>query len=204
MAGLVLASLASLTPGAGVAGVFPASPASPAPSLAPSPAPTLELPSLDGGIAGLAALRGRPVLVHFFATWCEPCREELGGLSRLAATRDASAPDGGLAVLAVDVGEVKLRLRRFLDREFAGRPPAFPILLDEDRAVSRAWNVSVLPASLLLDSAHAIRLTADGPVDWDDPAARRVLDALTAPATAPATDPSAAATLARGLPPLID
>ena len=58
---------------------------------------------MDGGRIGLAHLAGRPVLVHFFATWCEPCIEELGALDRLAAT-------GRVAVLAVDVGEVDDRV----------------------------------------------------------------------------------------------
>ncbi len=157
-----------------------------------SAAPALVLPALDGGPASLAALHGRPVLVHFFATWCEPCRPELSGLARLAATLD---PAAGPAILAVDVGEVPVRVRRFLDRHFAGRSPGFPILIDEDRAASRAFGVTVLPATLLLDPTHTIRRRAEGPIDWDDPRSRAALDSLSAPAATPETAP---------LPPLID
>ncbi|MCK0206599.1 TlpA family protein disulfide reductase [Starkeya koreensis] len=136
--------------------------------------PPHELRTLAGERQTLAALHGRPVLVHFFATWCEPCREELAGLSRLAARRK----DRPLALLAVDVGEVELRVRRFFD---ANSVP-FPVLLDEDRAAMKAWKVVALPSSFVLDAAGTLRLYASGPVDWDDPAADRLIDALSDPA----------------------
>ncbi len=158
-----------------LAGAFPLHAAAPLPfGTAP---PALELPSLDHGRQSLAALEGRPVLVHFFATWCAPCRAEMAGLTRLAAQR----AEGPLAILAVDVGEVPVRVRRF----FADRPVPFPVLLDEDRAALKAWKVPGLPATFLLDASHAVRLYADGPVDWDDPAAGRLLDTLADPAAAP-------------------
>ncbi|WGD28807.1 TlpA disulfide reductase family protein [Ancylobacter sp. WKF20] len=182
--GLVLASLASLTTGASALAA-----SLPVPG---SAAPALTLPSLDGPPLSLAALHGRPVVVHFFATWCEPCREELSGLSRLAAQLD---PATGPVILAVDVGEVPVRVRRFLDRQFKGAGLGFPVLIDEDRALSRAFGVTVLPATLLLDPAHIIRRTAEGPIDWDHPDARAALDRLS---TSTAT-PDAAA-----LPPLTD
>lgn len=139
------------------------------------PAPALALPSLAGGRQDLAALQGRPVLVHFFATWCEPCREEMAGLARLAARRK----DRPFALLAVDVGEVELRVRRFFD----ANPVPFPVLLDEDRAAMKAWKVVALPSSFVLDADGTLRLSAVGPVDWDDPAADRLIDALSDPAT---------------------
>lgn len=190
LTGLALASLASLAPGAGaVANTLPA-PGSAAPALA--------LVTLDGTPASLAALHGRPVLLHFFATWCEPCREELSGLSRLAAALD---PATGPVILAVDVGEVPVRVRRSLDRQFEGAPRGFPVLIDEDRAASRAFGVLVLPATLLLDPAHIIRRTAEGPIDWDHPDARAALDSLSAstPPSATSATPDAAP-----LPPLTD
>lgn len=135
-----------------------------------TPAPSIDLPSLHHGEQSLAALHGRVVLVHFFATWCEPCREEMAGLSRLAA-RLAPRP---VTILAVDVGEVELRVRRFFEKE----PVPFPVLLDADRATMKAWQVGVFPTTFLLDGTHRLRLVADLPVDWDRPEIERVLDIL--------------------------
>lgn len=167
----------------------------PAPRTLPAgtPAPELALPALDGPPLSLAALHGRPVLVHFFATWCEPCREELPALARLAARLD---PATGPVLLTVDVGEVPVRIRRYFERSFAGSAPGFPVLIDEDRAAARAWSITTLPATVLLDPAHRVRQTADGPVDWDHPQARAALDSLSTP------NPLSASTAVPDTPPL--
>jgi peroxiredoxin len=57
--------------------------------------------------------------------------------------------DRSVTIIGMDVGEADSRVRRF----FAAGPVSFPILLDRDRAVSKAWQVSVLPTTFLLDGA---------------------------------------------------
>ncbi len=104
------------------------------------PKPPLALDTVDGTRLDLADLQDRPVLVHFFATWCAPCIEEMAGLKRLAAGPQGQA----LHIVAVDVGEVDIRVRRFRDAEGL----TFPVLLDRDRAAARAWGVAGLPTTL--------------------------------------------------------
>jgi len=120
--------------------------------------PDFILPSLDGPSYDLRQQAGRVVLVHFFATWCEPCREELASLSSLARMPGIEPP----LILAINVAEVPPRVRRFLD----GTPADFPVLLDSDRTVTRAWGVYALPTTYVLDRSLAARLVVEGDLDW--------------------------------------
>lgn len=141
------------------------------------PAPPLRLDTLDGapGVAPLErAADGRATIVHFFATWCVPCRTELPALAQFARR-------SGVPVLLVDVAEPEDRIRRFLAEQlpFAGQPIPGPVLLDRDRAAARGWDVSLLPASFVVVSGR-LRFTREGEVDWAAPA--------TASAIAPVSD----------------
>ena len=125
------------------------------------PRPAFALSDLEGRSHGLANSAGDLVLVHFFATWCEPCREELASLRTLVEGQNV-AESGPLSVIAVNVGEVPSRVRRFLE----GTPVNFPVLLDSDRAVTRAWTVHALPTTFVLDRTLVPRLVVEGDLDW--------------------------------------
>jgi peroxiredoxin len=128
------------------------------------------LSATSGPPVRLEAQRGRVVLVHFFATWCEPCREELPALRRLAAR---AAPDS-MAVLAISVAEVDLRVQRFLKTI----PVNFPVLLDRDRAVAKAWKISTLPSTVILDSNLKPRLAVEADFAWDQIEPSALLDRI--------------------------
>lgn len=123
------------------------------------PAPALTLDSLDGGVVSLAA-DAPPTIVHFFATWCAPCRTELPALAGFARL-------SGVRVLLVDVAEPADRIRRFFAEGSAGAAPG-PVLLDQNRAAARGWGVSLLPASFVVISGR-LALAHEGEVDWADP-----------------------------------
>jgi peroxiredoxin len=120
--------------------------------------PSFALPSLDGAPQDLARHRGRVVLVHFFATWCEPCRPEMARLRELKF-RLAGRP---VAIVAISVAEADGAVRRF----FAGDPVPFSILLDRDRSVAKAWSIHTLPSTVVLDHDLRPRFLAQGDVDW--------------------------------------
>ena len=122
------------------------------------PAPTFTLADSHGAPHSLPADPGAITIVHFFATWCEPCREEFPALSRLARRAGPT-----VRIVAISVAEPDLRVRRFL-KSFA---PEFPVLLDRDRSTARAWNASVLPTSFVLDGRLKPRLAAETSVGWD-------------------------------------
>ncbi len=125
-----------------------------------SPPPPFTLDNLRKEPVALADLRSDVLVVHFFATWCEPCREELPALRRLVDRSDRAR----LRVVSVSVAEVDVRVRNFVDKV----PVNFDILLDRDRAVTRSWNISVLPTTVILDQDMKPRLFITREYDWDN------------------------------------
>lgn len=139
----------------------------------PASMPTLRLPALDGSETDISADAGKLVLVHFFATWCEPCRDELKSLERLATRFE-------VRILAVDVGEPADRVRRFLERNAITL--RFPILIDFDKQAMRAWDVEMLPTSYVLDRRLCPLWKVAGALEWDsEPTLRRLEAELVKP-----------------------
>jgi cytochrome c biogenesis protein CcmG/thiol:disulfide interchange protein DsbE len=102
-----------------------------------TPAPDLRLPGLDGGQVDLAALRGRPVVVNFWASWCDPCVREFPLLRQAAA---GHRPDR-LTVVGVLSGDSPAAARPFLRRNNA----TWPIALDPNTTTATAWGAVGLP-----------------------------------------------------------
>ena len=141
--------------------------------LKPAPAtraPALELADLEGRTHKLADYRGKVVLVNFWATWCEPCREEMPSIERLRASL-AGRP---FAVLAVNLAEPESRIRKFLD----AMPLGFAVLLDRDAKAARAWQAKMLPATYIVGPDGVIRFQHRGELDWSKPEVRRQIAAL--------------------------
>ena len=130
---------------------------------APRPAPALQLKDLDGRTHDLAALRGKVVLVNFWATWCPPCRREMPSMQRL---KDALAGEP-FEVLAVDVGEDPDTIHAFASQLDASL--AFPILLDTRSCAMQAWKVAGLPTTYLVDKQGRIIANAVGGREFDHP-----------------------------------
>src|SRR5262249_53814373 len=109
----------------------------------PAVAPDLELPDLAGQPVRLRDLRGRVVLLNFWATWCPPCREEMPALDALARELGPK----GLTVLGVNFKESRPQIDAFVRERRLG----FPMLLDADGLVSERYQVFALPGSVLVD-----------------------------------------------------
>ncbi|MEW5788586.1 MAG: TlpA disulfide reductase family protein [Pseudomonadota bacterium] len=141
-------------------------------NLPPRPAPALSLPALGGGALGLEQLRGKVVLVNFWAVWCPPCRKEMPSMARLA-DKLAGKP---FAILGVNVGESPEEIRGFL----AKVPVNFPIVMDSEGQQLKAWQVFAFPTSYVLDRKGNIRMGLFGSVEWDAPEVVARLEALLA------------------------
>ena len=135
--------------------------------------PALALRDLEGREHRLADYRGKVVLVNFWATWCEPCREEMPSMQRLRASL-AGRP---FEVLAINLAESESKVRRFLEQ----MPLRFPVLLDRDSGVAKAWRARILPVSFVIGPDGQIRYTALGELDWNEEKVRRAIAALLPP-----------------------
>jgi peroxiredoxin len=120
--------------------------------------PDFSLQDLNGKTVPLKTFKGRTILVHFFATWCEPCREELPALSRFLRRSGADA-----SVVAISVAGVDPRVRRFFD----AMPVDFPVLLDRDRTIAKSWKISALPTTYVLDADMKPMLVVEADFPWD-------------------------------------
>jgi peroxiredoxin len=133
-------------------------------------APALELADAEGKLHRLANYRGSVVLVNFWATWCAPCREEMPSMERLRAAMKGKR----FAILAVNVGESARTARAFAEKMQLG----FPLLLDHDTQVSRAWSARVLPASFVVGPDGALRYSYFGAMDWAGADVRTAIEEL--------------------------
>ncbi len=110
--------------------------------VAGQPAPDFEIVYADGRRMRLSELRGRPVLINFWATWCPPCRREMPDLIEAYQAHQGE----GLIILAVNIEEPASRAQAFAE-EF-GIP--FPIVLDPEGRVSDQYQVRNLPSSIFI------------------------------------------------------
>jgi thiol-disulfide isomerase/thioredoxin len=136
--------------------------------------PRLVLTDLEGRRFDLVDLRGRVVIVNFWATWCVPCKDELPSLQRL---RDKLAARP-VEVLTVNYGEMAERVRPFVEKEGL----ALRVLLDPQKDAGREWGVGGLPMTFLVDANGRARYSAFGELDWSAGEAFRRVEKLVAEA----------------------
>ncbi len=145
-------------------------------------APPLRLSSLDGQPWSLASLKGRVVLLNFWASWCEPCRAEMPSLETLARQYG----NAGLSVVAINYQEGEPGIRRFL----RGTPVSLPILLDGDGAAAKAWTPLVFPSTVVIGRDGRPSFTVVGEADWSSDVALRSITPLLRSGTPTARSPA--------------
>ncbi|MGE0255273.1 MAG: TlpA disulfide reductase family protein [Alphaproteobacteria bacterium] len=142
-------------------------------SPAPAPAPMPDIPVLAPGEAGatarLADLRGRVLVVNFWATWCAPCVAELPSLQRLQAKLD---PARATVVLVSQDLRGLARTEPYLAKLGVDLPYRY---VDEKLKLSRALGVGDLPTTLLVDAEGREVGRLVGPAEWDSPAAMELV-----------------------------
>jgi cytochrome c-type biogenesis protein len=118
------------------------------------------LPLLSGGNQRLSDLKGKVVLLNFWATWCGPCRMEMPSMEAVYQR----LKDRGFTILAVNLAEKKQQVAGFINQgNFT-----FPVILDEKGLTGVNYNVQAIPTTYILDRRGYIISRVMGSIDWNN------------------------------------
>jgi thiol-disulfide isomerase/thioredoxin len=123
-------------------------------------APPLALANMDGETYDLAQSKGKWVFVHFWASWCGPCRKEMPTIQAIV---DQFA-DSDLHIVLVNTAEDEDTVFNFLGIV----APDMDSLLDSDGSVTEAWQPRGLPSTYFVDPQGKLRYVALGGRPWDE------------------------------------
>ena len=137
-----------------VSAMFASSIATAAPVTPSSQAPDFTLRSMDGQNLRLQELRGRVVLVNFWATWCGPCRQEMPHLNRLYDKYRSS----GFVMLGVNIDDDANNAIGVANK----LGMKFPVLFDTDKKVSRLYDLNTMPSTVVIDRDGKVRYVHRG------------------------------------------
>ena len=124
-------------------------------SIAPStPAPDFSLHAMSGPNMRLQDQRGRVVMVNFWATWCAPCRQEMPQLNRLYQKYRSA----GFVLLGVNVDDDPSKAAEVATKLGV----TFPVLLDPEKNVSKLYDLSTMPSTVIIDRDGKVRYVHRG------------------------------------------
>jgi thiol-disulfide isomerase/thioredoxin len=132
--------------------------------------PPLEGTDLNGKVWRLADLRGRAVLLNFWAGWCEPCRAEMPSLQAVA---EREGPQR-LLVLAINFKESTPAVQRFV----AQTQLTLPVLQDSQGTTARQWGIRIYPSTVLIGADGRVRSVVRGELDWTGAEALKLIQPL--------------------------
>src|SRR5512140_1152136 len=118
------------------------------------PAPEFTLPEKGGGQVDLAKYKGQVVMLNFWASWCGPCREEMPLLENIYKKYNKM----GFTLIGVNVEPDSKAAEGFLKQT----PVSFPVIYDKDSTVSKAYDVSGMPSTVIIDRKGNIRVLHRG------------------------------------------
>jgi len=136
-----------------------------------SPAPDFTLNDLSGKPVQLSSLKGKVVLVNFWATWCPPCREEIPSMIRLNQVMQGK----NFQMLAISIDEGGGAAVQDFFKKGGGSLPA---LLDTDGKVSRRYGTTGVPETFIVDSKGIIQKKVVGAMDWSSPGVIQFLEQM--------------------------
>jgi len=124
------------------------------------PAPGFSLPTVDGKTLTLASLKGKPVYLNFYATWCGPCNEEAPSIGKLSDKFKAR----GLTVLGVNELENPQKAKEFLTKYHL----TYTAVVDADGKAGKDYGALGLPVHVFIDRAGVVKTARLGEMDPDE------------------------------------
>ena len=134
--------------------------------------PALDVQDLQGQRWSAERLKGRSVVLNFWATWCPPCKEELPSLQTLH-----ELGGGDPVVLGINVREKASHVRRYL----GSTGLSFPVVMDPQAELAKRFGVTAFPTTLLIAPDGQVRWRVVGEVDWSGPQAAAWIAGLASP-----------------------
>jgi thiol-disulfide isomerase/thioredoxin len=125
-------------------------------------APDFSLVNLSGQKVRLVDFKGKVVLLNFWATWCPPCREEVPSLAKL----DAAMLGKNFQMLAVAIDKEG---KDAVEKYFQSTGVRLPALLDPSGDAGKAFGITGVPETFIIDKQGLIRKKIIGPINWIDP-----------------------------------
>jgi thiol-disulfide isomerase/thioredoxin len=136
-------------------------------------APSFSLPGRDGGTVELSALKGKVVLVDFWATWCEPCKKELPALDKLAKYYQDKKLD--VVIVAINIDKDKKNADKFLaDRKIKYLTVAY----DSSQSVAPNYDPETMPTNFVVDQKGLIRYINQAYKSGDEKKYMKQIDGL--------------------------
>jgi peroxiredoxin len=135
-----------------------------------SKAPDFTLKDMNGRNVSLSSLKGKVVLINFWATWCPPCKAEMPSMNKLYS----ELKDRGFEIVAVSTDNSLSSVKDFLSRNRLD----FPVLFDETKTAARQYHVFSMPTTFLIDRNGMIVEKFYGEEDWADPDVRKKIEKL--------------------------
>ncbi|HEY6084851.1 MAG TPA: TlpA disulfide reductase family protein [Nitrospira sp.] len=135
-------------------------------------APNFQLRDMEGRMIALSDLRGKVVLINFWATWCGPCRVEMPAMEQLYRTYSRN----DFEILAVSTDPQGAAVTRPFQQE---NHLTFPILHDAEYRVGLTYGARSLPMTFMVDRQGIVRQQIFGARDWNAPEAHQLIEMLT-------------------------
>jgi peroxiredoxin len=119
------------------------------------PVPDFVAQQVGGGKVQLSQLKGKAIVLNFWGTWCEPCRDEMPDLNRAAK----EFADKNVVILAVNVGESEIPVKSFA-RQY--QLDTLPLLMDPSKDITRKYQIGPLPTTFFIKTDGTLHKKLEG------------------------------------------